>query len=303
MHEGNMAPDGPERRASPPAAELSVSLPNPSLSQSSLLSGMPLLYHQSSLSTLLLATSARDSALSEGFSLSVPTQLVLPSGGIALGLPASPLTPSGRQTATGIGSGDATLSEDERVNRLRQGAVAVFASESPEEKVRSVRSRLLLLLTILVSLQLLSVFAVLQGKDSYSLFPSVRTRLRLAGALPASSFRYSFYVVVLVFCLALPVVVVLATELRRRELVAMAANPTPGGGPQPFVRLSPSVSVSACITVLSALCAVQALFVMSTYFDLLVFLLSLAIRAALNRLNYRCLAPHLLLIKPSNFPP
>lgn len=126
-----MTPEERERARAPSVGAVSVSLPNPSLSQSSLLAGMPLLYHQSSLSTLLLATSARDSALSEGFSLSVPTQLVLPSGGIALGLPPSPLVPSTRQSASGSGSGDAAVSEDERVSRLRQGPVAVFASESP----------------------------------------------------------------------------------------------------------------------------------------------------------------------------
>lgn len=55
-----------------------------------------------------------------------------------------------------------------------------------EEKVRSVRSRLLLLLTILLALQLLSVFAVLQGERfaqvlSTSLFVSVFKNFRENG--------------------------------------------------------------------------------------------------------------------------
>ncbi|KEP65246.1 UNVERIFIED_CONTAM: hypothetical protein HHA_213570 [Hammondia hammondi] len=276
-----------------------VSLPASSLSQSALLSGMPLLYHQSSLSTLLLATS-RSSP--EGFSFSVPTQLLLPDGGIALGLPPSSLLPSAAGT-----SESSTPSEEERVNRLRQGPVSVFASESPEKTVRSQRSRLLLLLATLLTLELLSVFAVLQGKDEYPIFPDgSRVRLHVFGDVRASSFRYSFYIILLIFCLLLPVAVAGAVTFNRRQMCAIAerdANPVGGGTVQAFPSVLPSVVISSCVVVLTGICIFAGLFVLETYMDLLVVALSLMLRVVLNRLNYLCLAPHIFLVKANNSMP
>ncbi|EPR59544.1 putative transmembrane protein [Toxoplasma gondii RUB] len=286
--------------AAPAPAEghVRVSLPASSLSQSALLSGMPLLYHQSSLSTLLLATSRS----SEGFSFSVPTQLLLPDGGIALGLPPSSLLPSPAGT-----SESNTPSEEDRVNRLRQGPVSVFASESPEKKVRSQRSRLLLLLATLLTLELLSIFAVLQGKDEYPIFPEgLRMRLHVFGDVRASPFRYSFYIVLLVFCLFLPVAVAGAVIFNRRQMCAIAerdANPLGGGTAQAFPSVLPSVVISACVVVLTGICIFAGLFVLETYLDLLVVALSLMLRVVLNRLNYLCLAPHIFLVKANNSMP
>ncbi|PFH32822.1 hypothetical protein BESB_014350 [Besnoitia besnoiti] len=347
-----------------------LSSPASSLSQSSLLSGMPLLYHQSSLSTLLLATSSRSSdASTDGFS--VPTQLLLPDGGVALGLPPSSLLPS-----RGAGE-DTPPTEEERVNRLRQGPVAVFTSESPEEKVRPVRSRLLLLLATLLALELLSVLAVLQGfavshsqcsayamlhapqqrlatsldsfghsrsvlpvepdlcafptvyghadastffhnihfsnisvsKDTYPIFPpdSEMPLKPVFGALASSSVRYGFYVALLVFCLSLPAVVGVAVTVHRRQMCAIAASnasgAAAGGVSRVFPSVLPSLLLSACVVVLSGACIFSGLFALQTYFDLLVTVLSFALRAALSRLNSVCVAPRLFLVKASNSPP
>nr|CCA30176.1 hypothetical protein, conserved [Neospora caninum Liverpool]CEL71291.1 TPA: hypothetical protein, conserved [Neospora caninum Liverpool] len=333
---------------------------------------MPLLYHQSSLSTLLLATSRSSS--SEGFSFSVPTQLLLPDGGVALGLPPSSLLPS-------AGNESNAPSEEERVNRLRQGPVSVFASESPEKKVRNQRSRLLLLLATLLALELLSIFAVLQGfavshsqcsayamlhapqqrlatsldgfgaalycrwdlhavvsseferrdccehislclefdsfafyghagapthsKDEYPIFPDgSHVRLHVLGAIVPSSVRYFFYLFLLVFCLILPLAVGGAVTFHRRQMCAIAERSgTPLGTAQAFPSVLPSVVISACVVVLTGICICAGLFVLQTYFDVLVAVLSLMLRAALNRLNCMCLAPHIFLVKASNSVP
>lgn len=295
-----------------------VTAPPASLSQSALLCGMPVLYQQSSISSLLFVATPQhsrgDNSLEAGRfkknSLSIPTQLLMPDGGIALGMPPSSLVAGsgiGGAGAAGRGEGN---TEESRMSALRSSELAVLLSESPESQIRSRRSRLLLLLAILLSLQYISVFAILQGKDAPPIFlPRVlgkqviwqnvhRAQLVLIG--PSHHYdvlRHNFYIVALCLCLLLPLLLFVAVVEQKRQ---MEATQSPDGLRQRYRSPIPPAALCVAVVVFTSLMLIHSIFVVRTYFDIVVFFLFFAIRYTLNRLNFTCFSPHLLLTKAGN---
>lgn len=274
---------------------ISLAPPQSSLTQSSLTSGMPLLYYQSSLSAIIARMSAPAEANNDASS--VPSQLLLPDGGVALGLVPSAVSQSGSSPS---GTTANAFTEASRVNLLRQAPIAVLASETSEDKTKARRSHHLLFIAVILSLKFLGILAILQGKDRYPIFSFQHGHVQKPNG-ESGELRYAFYVCLLIFTVALPASLAWAITVHRRQLLRMADEVNNVGNPlslRPSV--VPSIVLSGYIVALTGICLVLGLFIMWTWLDLFVFALSVALRCSLNNLVLECISPRCFLLKASS---
>ncbi|CEM20316.1 unnamed protein product [Vitrella brassicaformis CCMP3155] len=109
--------------------------------------GMPLLYHQHAITHVAIR---RDKKL--------PSQLVYPDGNMSIGFPPTSL----RGLFSTVRAGT-TESEEERQQRLQQGTVVVYASETERAVIQPILERLAFYWFLCLAIQAIGIIVALAG--------------------------------------------------------------------------------------------------------------------------------------------